>query len=187
MSLWGIASCIRGGLRCRASLASHHQIRLQVGQGCSRWYSDATVKNEPENEKIGFMDDSDIEELDIDISDFKVDHVEPLTLANIKSNVNAEDPKAISKRPALPRSIKTLNRALGRKQRIEIPEEELIEQFVRGERYYSSCSCQVEAPVVKQSTRQTPQSHSSTFPLGSVFSLSRQDRVSRTELQRDIY
>ncbi|KAK1924365.1 hypothetical protein DB88DRAFT_490141 [Papiliotrema laurentii] len=80
--------------------------------------------NPPSAEEINFMEDADEPEFEeIDLS-FQVDNVDT---SELSSTGQAE-----RDRPKLPRSIKKLNKALGRKQVFTIPDHELIEQFVRG-------------------------------------------------------
>lgn len=82
---------------------------------------------------------ADIDEVDFmdDREDESFFDAEPNN-APTQPSTESTDPPALSDRPKLPTSIKLLNKALGRMQPYEIPESELIEQFVRGKSTYPS-------------------------------------------------
>lgn len=97
-------------------------------------------------------------------------------------------------RPRLPGSIKKLNRILSRQRKIEIPEDELEERFVRGWSYFLLALLekfkrklkklfefhQVEVLVDKQSTRLIHPSPSPIYPPVSVSRRNLPDHAKRT-------
>lgn len=114
----------------------HHSISLMFkrlvpylrrdGIGCSHWIARTySIKKPDQPHEVDFMAEEEDDSF-YDLSNEAPVHPAPTASAEAK-------PITAPNRPKLPTSIKVLNKALGRKQAYEIPEDELIEQFVRGE------------------------------------------------------